>query len=126
MTTIGKDFLVRANAFCFNSENRASNPATSPARTECFDIFSPEPGDSDVMSQIERLSSKETKIAARSVWIAVDGSAWAASVCMIVSRVDGSQPHSGRALVAIHRNRGRFPGGGGSHVGQTVIQALDG
>src|SRR5271157_1659321 len=89
MTTIGKDFLVRANAFCFNSENRASNPATSPARTECFDIFSPEPGDSDVMSQIERLSSKEMKIAARSVW-------------MIVSRVDGSQPHSGRALVAIH------------------------
>ena len=75
MTTMGKDFLVRANAFCFKSENRASNPATSPARTECFDIFSPEPGDSDVMSQIERLSSKETKIAARSVWIAVDGSA---------------------------------------------------
>src|ERR1700692_3168217 len=102
MTTIGKDFLVRANAFCFNSENRASNPATSPARTECFDIFSPEPGDTDVMNQIERLISKEMKIAARSVWIAVDGSAWAASVCMIVSRVDGSQPHSGRALVAIH------------------------
>src|SRR5580658_7049662 len=106
MITIGKDFpRFRANAFCFDSENRASNPATSPARTECFDIFSPEPGDSDVMSQIERLSSKETKIAARSVWIAVDGSAWAASVCMIVSRVDGSQPHSGRALVAIHPHR---------------------
>ncbi len=36
-----------------------------PARTECFDIFSPEAGDSDVISQMERLSSKETKLAAR-------------------------------------------------------------
>ena len=44
---------------------RASSAATSPARTECFDIFSPEAGDSDVMSQMERLSSKETKLAAR-------------------------------------------------------------
>jgi len=31
----------------------------------CFDIFSPEPGDSDVISQMERPSSKETKLAAR-------------------------------------------------------------
>jgi hypothetical protein len=46
---------------------RASSAATSPARTECFDIFCPKPGDSDVISQIERLSSKEMKMAARSV-----------------------------------------------------------
>src|SRR5271165_3323545 len=102
MTTIGKDFLVRANAFCFNSENRASNAATSPARTECFDIFSPEPGDSDVISQIERLSSKEMKIAARSVWIAVDVSTWAASVCMVVSRVDGF-------ATSLWQSVGRYP-----------------
>ena len=42
-----------------------------PARTECFDIFSAEPGDSDVTSQMERLSSKEMKIAARLDWMAV-------------------------------------------------------
>jgi hypothetical protein len=34
----------------------------SPAETLCFDIFSPPPGDSDVISQVERLSSNETKI----------------------------------------------------------------
>ena len=61
---MGKDLPVRANALCFNSEKRASSAATSPARTERFDIFSPEPGDNDVISPIERLSSKETKIAA--------------------------------------------------------------
>jgi hypothetical protein len=65
MTTIGKDFPVRSDAFRLSSEKRTSSAATSPARTECFDIFSPEPGDSDVISQIERLSSKETKLAAR-------------------------------------------------------------
>jgi hypothetical protein len=36
----------------------------SPAGTECFDIFSPLPGDNDVINQFERLSSNETKIAA--------------------------------------------------------------
>jgi hypothetical protein len=46
----------------------------SPPRTWCFDIFSPPPGDSDVISQVERLSSSETKIAPRSVRTAVD--AW--------------------------------------------------
>ena len=65
MTTIGKDSPVRSDAFRLSSEKRASSAATSQARTECFDIFSPEPGDSDVISQMERLSSKETKLAAR-------------------------------------------------------------
>jgi hypothetical protein len=65
MTTIGKDLPVRSGAFRFSSEKRASSAATSPALTECFDIFSAEPGDSDVISQMERLSSKEMKIAAR-------------------------------------------------------------
>ena len=87
MTTIGKAFPVRSDAFRFSSEKRASSAATSPARTECFDIFSPEPGDSDVISQTERLSSKEMKIAARLVWMAVGASCRSAMVGMIVSRV---------------------------------------
>jgi hypothetical protein len=44
---------------------------TSPALKECFDILSPFPGDSDVISQVERLSSSETKIAPRFVWMAI-------------------------------------------------------
>src|SRR5208283_4525869 len=87
MTTIGKDFPVRSDAFRLSSEKRASSAATSPARTECFDIFSPEPGDSDVISQMERLSSKETKIAARLVWMAVGASGRSATAGMVVSRV---------------------------------------
>src|SRR5207244_12899401 len=51
--------------------------------------FSPPLGDRDVISQVDRLSSKETKIARRSVWIAVGASARAAATCMVVSRVGG-------------------------------------
>src|SRR5271163_4437017 len=87
MTTIGKDFPVRSDAFRFSSEKRASSAATSPARTECFDIFSAEPGDSDVTSQMERLSSKEMKIAARLDWMAVGASCRSATAGMVVSRV---------------------------------------
>jgi hypothetical protein len=43
----------------------------SPLRTGCFDIFSPPPGASEVMTQVERLSSRDTKIALRSVRTAV-------------------------------------------------------
>ncbi len=89
METIGKDFPVRANAFCLSSAKRASSAATSPAGTECFDIFSPEPGDRDVISQTDRLSSNETNIAARLVWIAVGASARSAAVGMVVSRMGG-------------------------------------
>jgi hypothetical protein len=39
----------------------------SPLRTACFDIFSPPPGAREVMTQVERLSSRDTKIALRSV-----------------------------------------------------------
>ncbi len=89
METIGKDFPVRAIAFCLSSAKRASSAATSPAGTECFDIFSPEPGDRDVISQTDRLSSNETNIAARLVWIAVGASARSAAVGMVVSRMGG-------------------------------------
>jgi hypothetical protein len=61
MTMIGKVLPVRANAFFISSEKRASSTAMSPADTLCFDIFSPPPGDSDVISQVERLSSKKRK-----------------------------------------------------------------
>src|SRR5271165_3598684 len=105
MTTTGKDFPVRSDAFRFSSETRASSAATSPACTECFDIFPAKPGDSDVINQMERLSSKEMKIAARLVWMAVGASCRSATVgygwhARLQSRC--SQPHSARALVAIH------------------------
>ena len=87
MTMIGKDFPVRSDAFRFSSETRASSAAMSPAFTECFDIFPAKPGDSDVINQMERLSSKEMKIAARLVWMAVGASCRSATVGMLVSRV---------------------------------------
>src|ERR1700730_4710464 len=61
----------------------------SPAGTLCFDIFSPPSGDSDVISQVERLSSNEMNIAPRSLRIAFGASARSATVCMVVSRVGG-------------------------------------
>ena len=57
---------------------------------------------SDVFSHVDRLSSNETKIAPRSVRIAVGASGRSATVCMVASRVGGEQPHSARVPVAIH------------------------
>src|SRR5512132_3244695 len=71
MTTNGKTFPVLARAFSRSRAKRSSSSATSPPRTTCFDIFSPPPGDSEVISHVDRLSSNETKIAPRSVRIAV-------------------------------------------------------
>src|ERR1700730_11821828 len=90
MTTNGKTFPVLARAFSRSRAKRSSSPATSPPRTTCFDIFSPPPGDSDVISHVDRLSSNETKIAPRSVRIAVGASGRSATVCMVASRVGGS------------------------------------
>src|SRR5271165_6559797 len=73
MTMTWKDFPVRANAFCLSSDRRANSAAMFPADTPCFDILSPPPGETDVINQVERLSSNETKIASRLVRIAVDG-----------------------------------------------------
>ena len=66
-----KDFPVRAHAFLLSSEKRASSAAISPADTLCLDIFSPRPGDSDVTSQVDRLSSNEMNITQRSAPIVV-------------------------------------------------------
>ena len=90
MTTNGKIFPVLALVFSRSCAKRSSSPATSPPRTTCFDIFSPPPGDSDVISHVDRLSSNETKIAPRSVRIAVGASGRSATVCMVASRVGGS------------------------------------
>src|ERR1700730_6504944 len=87
MTITGNDFPVRANAFCLSSEKRASSTQMSPAGTLCFDIFSPLPGDNDVISQVERLSSNEMKIAPRSLRMALGASGRSAIICMAVSRV---------------------------------------
>src|SRR5271166_2029648 len=67
MTMTWKDFPVRSNAFCLSSDRRANSAAMFPADTPCFDIFSPPPGETDVINQVERLSSKLTKIAPRLV-----------------------------------------------------------
>src|SRR3979411_1396920 len=91
MTTNGKTFPVLARAFSRSRAKRSSSSATSPPRTTCFDIFSPPPGHSEVISHVDRLSSNETKIAPRSVRIAVGASGRSATVCMVASRVGGSK-----------------------------------
>src|SRR5271166_291924 len=90
MTTIGKRRPVRLSALSCKAEKRASNPVTSPPGTEYFDIVSPPPGDREVVSQVERLSSSETKIAPRLVWIAVWSSGRGSAAGTVASRVMGS------------------------------------
>src|SRR5438552_6583563 len=90
MTTNGKTFPVLARAFSRSRAKHSGSPATLPPRTTCFDIFSPPPGDSDVISHVDRLSSNKTKIAPRLVRIAVGASGRSATVCMVASRVGGS------------------------------------
>ena len=58
-----------------------------------------------MISQIDRLSSKETKIAGRSIWIAVDASARSAATCMVVSRVGGLAT----SLCRVRRSLSRRP-----------------
>src|SRR3954462_1719881 len=55
----------------------------SPLGTACFDIFSPPPGAREVMTQVERLSSRDTKIALRSVRIAACLSGRGQRACMV-------------------------------------------
>src|SRR4051812_43546463 len=60
MTMMGRTRPVRARAFSLSWDKRARRAAMSPLRTECFDIFSPPPGARDVMTQVERLSPRDT------------------------------------------------------------------
>jgi hypothetical protein len=55
-----------------------------------------------VISQLERLNSNETKIAPRSVWIAVNGSDLSATAFMVSSKMDGSDPHFDAKAIATH------------------------
>src|SRR3954447_22223175 len=65
MAMIGKLAPARACAFSRSLVKWSSNPAISPLRTECLDILSPPPGTSEVINQVERDNSRDTKIAAR-------------------------------------------------------------
>src|SRR6516165_9442201 len=80
----------------------------------CFDIFSPPPGDSDVTSQVDRLSSNETKIAPRSVRIAVGAWDRSVTICMVASRVGGS-------ATSLCPSDGRYP----LPMGSLLIDAED-
>jgi hypothetical protein len=70
MTTILTGVPARCSALSLKRVKRSSSPAPSPPATECFDIFSL-PGDSEVTSHLDRLSSNETKIEATSERMAV-------------------------------------------------------
>ena len=84
---IGRHRPVRACAFLFSSAKQLSIPATSPPATICFDIFSPPPGDSEVINHFDQLSSNETNIAPRSTQIALGASARWAATRMLTSRI---------------------------------------
>src|SRR3954462_2425363 len=132
MTMIGKSRPVRAAALRRSSANRCSSPGTSLVGTECLDIFSPAPGDRDVISHALRDSSIETKIAPRSVRIAACANK-GASLGIIGSRV-------GASATSLSRSAGRLPnthrifrderGGRGSVAPSrklwTALRALDG
>ena len=76
-------------------------PAHIAAMHCCFDIFSPPPGDSEVISQLDRLNSSETKIAPRSVRIAVGASSWSVVMFMVSSKNRWQQPfHLARESIA--------------------------
>ena len=55
-----------------------------------------------MISQLERLNSNETKIAPRSVQIAVNGSDLSAVRFIVSSKMDGSDPHLDAESIATH------------------------
>ena len=59
-----------------------------------------------MINQLERLNSNETKIAPRSVWIAVNGSDLSAPTFMVSSKMDGSDPHFDAESIATHNSHG--------------------
>src|SRR3954468_18142254 len=108
MTRMGKTRPVRARAFSWSWDKRARRAAVSPLRTECFDIFSPPPGARKVMTQVERLSSRDTKIALRSVRIAACSSGRGQRACMVAPEWVVQHPHSARERGATNRAHGIF------------------
>src|SRR5215210_1348385 len=80
----------------------------SPLGTACLDIFSPPPGAREVMTQVERLSSRDTKIALRSVRIAACLSGRGQRACMVAPAWVVQHPHSAREQDATNRAHGIF------------------
>src|SRR3954467_1866134 len=108
MTMIGKTCPVRARAFSLSWDKRARRAAMSPLRSACLDIFSPPPGAREVMTQVERLSSRDTKIALRSVRIAACSSGRGQRACMVAPKWVVQHPHSARERGATNRAHGIF------------------
>src|SRR4051812_15992155 len=80
----------------------------SPLGTACLDIFSPLPGAREVMTQVERLSSRDTKIALRSVRIAACSCGRGKRACMVAPAWVVQPPHSAREPGATNRTHGIF------------------
>src|SRR4051812_35629549 len=80
----------------------------SPLGTECLDIVSPPPGAREVMTQVERLSSRDTKIALRSVRIAACSCGRGKRACMVAPAWVVQHPHSAREQDATNRAHGIF------------------
>jgi len=68
---------------------------TGESRREqkALDIFSPNPGDSEVSASSSGLNSTKRKLHPRSIWIAVNGSDLSARQFMVRSKMDGSGSH---------------------------------
>src|SRR4051812_15274217 len=110
MTMIGKTRPVRARAFSVSWDKRARRAAMSALGTECFDIVSPPPGAREGMTQVERLSSRDTKIALRSVRMAACLSGRGQRACMVAPEWVVQHPHSARKQGATNRAHGIFAG----------------
>src|SRR4051794_4655224 len=80
----------------------------SPLGTECLDIFSPPPGAREVMTQVERLSSRDTKIALRSGRIAACSCGRGKRACMVAPAWVVQHGQSAREQGATNRARGIF------------------
>ena len=103
---MGKTCPVRARAFSLSWDKRARRAAMSPLGTACLDIFSPPPGAREVMTQVERLSSRDTKIALRSVRTAVCSSGRGKRARMVAPEWVVQHPHSAREPGATNRTHG--------------------
>src|SRR5829696_1268023 len=110
MTRMGQTCPVRRRAFSWSWDTRARRAAMSPLGTACLDIFSPLPGAREVMTQVERLSSRDTKIALRLVRTAVCSSGRGQRACMVAPEWVVQHSHSARERGATNRTHGIFKG----------------
>src|SRR5215210_3879801 len=96
----------------------------SPLGTACLDIFSPPPGAREVMTQVERLSSRDTKIALRSVRIAACLSGRGQRACMVAPAWVVQHPHSAREQDATNRAHGIFEDKVAQRAVAMVLEAI--